>query len=439
MADTNIALNKTSTASGYVLPYEPSRAVNGTISPTSRWLCNTVPANMVVDLGATYIITATAVKHMGSAGWENPNFNMCDYSLQGSNNNVNWVTIYSVVNNSLSSDLRSVLCAFRYVRLSVTKGLRVNPQYASVVELEIYGHAPNANLSALAISSGALSPTFNSNTLAYTAPKVPYGTSSVVVSATAADPTAMIKVNGVVMTGGQSTVYLNVGVNTINVQVTALDGVTTKNYTISVEREQGAILSNLAISSGTLEPAFSSEHLNYTTQNVLYDTATVTVTPTTNIPGCTITVNGNAATSGQPSPVNLNVGDNTISIVVTNGADLQTYTIAVKRESSLYLDKVNLLYTGNRFSYSNVVNMNHTTLSYTTSVDEKASQVTITPIGEDSGVSITITSNGSSQTVASGVSSSAIPLQNVVSTVSLVVSKTGVTGTKNYTLTIKKV
>ena len=439
MADPNIALNKAAGGSSYVLPYSPSRAVDGTLQPTSRWLCDTVPAYMTVDLGATFVITGWTVKHMGTAGWASPDYNMSDYSLQGSNNNVNWVTIDSVASNTAPITSRTIACAYRYVRLNVTRGLRTNPQYASLMELEINGHAPNADLSTLAISSGSLTPTFTPATLAYTVPKVSYDTTSVIVSATVADPTSIVKVNDVAMTGGQSTVNLNVGNNTINVLVTALDGVTKKNYTITVEREQGAILNNLTISSGALDPTFSSDHLNYTTQNVVYDTTSVTVTPTTNIPGCAIKVNGNTATSDQPSTVNLNVGSNTINIVVANGAASQTYTITVVRENSLYLDRVNLAYTGNRFIYSDVIDMNQTTLSYTAVVSSKASSVVMTLMAEDNGALVTITSNGSSQTVASGVASAAIALPNAVNSISLAVSKSGAIETKNYTLSINRV
>ena len=438
MADPNIALNKLAGGSGYVLPYSPSRAVDGTLQPTSRWLCDTVPAYMTVDLGSTFVITRWTVRHMGTAGWVSPDYNMCDYSLQGSNNNVDWKTIDFVMDNTVDITSRSIECAYRYVKLNVTRGLRVNPQYASLMELEINGHPPNTNLSSLAISSSSLVPSFNPTIIDYTSANVPYSTSSITVSAVAADPTSTIIVNGTVMTGGQSTVNLNVGTNTINVLVKALDGVTTKNYTIKVEREQGAILSNLAISSGALNPTFSSDHLNYTTPNVVYDTKSVTVTPTTNISGCAIKVNGNTVTSNQPSTVNLNVGINTIKIAVTNGAASQTYTITVVRENSLYIDGVKLVYTGNRFTYSDTIDMNQTTLSYTAVVSSKASSVIMTPMAEDNGASITITSNGSSQTVASGVASSAISLPDAVNTISLVVSKSGAIGTKNYTLSINR-
>jgi hypothetical protein len=77
-------------------------------------------------------------------------------------------------------------------------------------------------------------------------------------------------------------------------------------------------------------------------------------------------------------------------------------------------------------------NMSYTTLSYTTNTDEKASQVTITPIGEDNDVLVTIIYNGNSQTVASGTSSADIPLPSAVNIITLVVSKVGNTGNKNY-------
>ncbi len=425
MADPNIALNKSATASNYVKPYSPNKAVNGVITPFSRWLSNAVPAAMVVDLGFINVITAWTVRHMGVAGWMTPDYNLVDFSLQGSNNNTTWTTIDSVTNNSASITTRGVIAAYRYVRLYVTKGLRTNPQFASIMELEINGHPVTANLAALGISSGALSPAFAPATMAYTAPKVPYSTTSVTVTATAADPTSTIKVNGVIMTGGQSTVNLNVGINTINVLVTALDGVTTKTYTITVEREQGAILTGLTISSGTLTPDFSSNHLNYTTQNVGYDTARVEVTPATTVAGTTITVAGNAATSGHPSPVNLNVGSNTINVVATNGGASQTYTIGVVRESSPYLQSV----TG-----VPGITFVKTTYTYTTStLSQKIKNVVIVP--EDNSATLAIKMNGTSIPYTSSITFDLISGINV-----LIITGTSASGTESrtYTFNINK-
>lgn len=425
MADPNIALNKSVTATGFVMPYEPKRAVNGATQPTSRWLYHTVPASMTVDLGSTNIITLWTLKHMGVAGWRSPDYNMSDFAVQGSIDNANWVTIQAFTNNTASSNTGNAPCAYRFVRVLVTKGLNTNTRMASIMELEVYGHAPNTDLVSLGISNGALTPAFSAATLAYTAPKVPYGTTSVTVSATAADPTATIMVNNVKMTGGQSNVNLTAGVNTINVTVIALDG-SRKNYTIAVEREQGAVLSNLAISSGALNPNFSSGNLNYTTQNVGYDTETVTVTPYTSIPGCTITVGGNPATSGQPSTVNLNVGSNTINIVVTNGAASQTYTITVVRASSPYLSNV-IGIPGITFV--------KTTYEYTTSTPSpKLKNVAIEP--EDTNATLEITMNNA---VIPYTSSITFNLNNGANV--LIVKDTSASGgeSKTYTFNINKI
>jgi hypothetical protein len=62
--------------------------------------------------------------------------------------------------------------------------------------------------------------------------------------------------------------------------------------------------------------------------------STVAVTPTVNESHAIVTVNGQAVTSGSPSQsINLNVGDNTISIVVTaqDTITTKTYTVTVTR------------------------------------------------------------------------------------------------------------
>ena len=93
----------------------------------------------------------------------------------------------------------------------------------------------SANLAAISFSSGALNESFMSATTSYTAM---VGTSS--ITATALDATATIKIrinNSPVYTSipngsASGTLPLNSGTNTINLKVTAIDGVTTKTYSI---------------------------------------------------------------------------------------------------------------------------------------------------------------------------------------------------------------
>lgn len=440
MAIQNLALNKTATASSYVMPYSPSRAVNGSITPTSRWLCNTVPASLVVDLLGQNVITSWVVKNMSVAGWRSPDYNMVEYKLQGSNDNNTWYDIDSVTNNSNNITTRNIstLVVFRYVRLYVTNGLRTNSKFASIMEFEVYG-CPSQYLSALVLKNGqsslTLNPSFTPNGFTYTTPSVPYNTSSINVIPTPQDARATVKVNNVAVTNYiiGVPVGLNVGLNNISVVVTSGDGQTTQAYTVTVEREQGAILTGLTISSGELNPTFSSNTLGYTAPNVGYDTTSVTVTPTTTVAGTTITVAGNPATSGQPSAVNLNVGSNTINIVTTNGTASQTYTITVVRASSPYLTQFDVTYKSGKSSYeTKTVTTSSNQTEYNVDILNTATSVTIKPTTQD--VNAVILVNG--QNIPSGQISASITV--VVGTTRIPINVTSAIGTdsKTYGITI---
>ena len=95
----------------------------------------------------------------------------------------------------------------------------------------------NADLSNLTISSGSLSPTFSPGTTSYSV-SVANSVSSVTVTPTKAHAGAIIMVNGTVVSSGTSSgaISLSVGANNISMVVTAEDGITTKTYTITVQR-----------------------------------------------------------------------------------------------------------------------------------------------------------------------------------------------------------
>src|SRR6185503_15597935 len=85
-----------------------------------------------------------------------------------------------------------------------------------------------------------------------------------------------------------------------------------------------------------ISPAFVSTSTNYT--DAVGNTITsVTVTPATADPTGTIKVNGTTVPSGTASgPSNLNIGNNTITVVVASqdGTTTKTYTVTVIRASS---------------------------------------------------------------------------------------------------------
>jgi Cadherin-like beta sandwich domain/Domain of unknown function (DUF4073) len=89
-----------------------------------------------------------------------------------------------------------------------------------------------------------------------------------------------------------------------------------------------ADLSNLTLSSGVLSPSFAAGTGHYTV-NVGNDVTSIRVTPTVADANATVMVNGSSALL----PIYLNVGDNTITIIVTaeDGISKKTYTVTVTR------------------------------------------------------------------------------------------------------------
>ena len=97
-----------------------------------------------------------------------------------------------------------------------------------------------------------------------------------------------------------------------------------------------ADLSNLTLSAGVLSPVFAAATTSYTT-NVANGINSITATPTSADVNSTITVNGNAVTSGTPSgAIALAVGPNVITTVVTaqDAVTTKTYTVTVTRAAA---------------------------------------------------------------------------------------------------------
>ena len=199
----------------------------------------------------------------------------------------------------------------------------------------------DSTLSNLVPSAGTLTPGFTSANGIYTT-TVPYATTSITVTPTKAEAGGTITIAynagspvAIASTVASDPISLSVGsANVIALVVTSADTTTTKTYTLTVTRATPVVdLSSLVPSAGTLAPAFASGTTSYTA-GVPYATTSITVTPTAPNASATITVNGIPVTSGSPSgTINLNVGTNTITTVVTgeDAITTKTYTLVVRR------------------------------------------------------------------------------------------------------------
>jgi hypothetical protein len=115
--------------------------------------------------------------------------------------------------------------------------LVANPNEIFVfTEEEINLDAADA-LSLIQLSVGTLSPTFNTSVTNY-AVALPNGTTTITVTPTAVASTSTIKVAGVTVASGvaSSSIATPVGVKTIDVAVTAEDGVTVTTYRVTLTR-----------------------------------------------------------------------------------------------------------------------------------------------------------------------------------------------------------
>lgn len=446
MASVNILLNKPATASSFVSPFNANRLNNGnSTDPVSRWMArlDSSPAWVMVDAGASFFVNRWVAKFMGGAGWANlGNYNPTSFSLYSSVDNSNWTLRDTVSSNTSSSVDRTLAVGFsaRYFRIVVSAGPAINPKLASVVEFEVY-NASGTTLSNLVLSASALTPVFNSATLAYTA-TVPFATTSTTVTPTVLDPNSTVTVNGTAVVSGQPSgaINLNVGANTITV-VVSQNGVPSTTYTITVTRQDSTYLSALTAQSRSgaiaLTPAFVKTTQSYNA-NVANNISAVTITPTAENSAATITITGTNGTvtvvSGQASSsLTLNEGNNTFSIAVTSSGTTFTYTVVIARAYNLLLNKIDIAYTYRGGSGSTSVTTDATNLNYSVNLPNSPSTMTIAPFAASTNVVVKV--NG--VVVASGTPSASI---NVTSgmVVTITVSSPDNTQTRSYNLTVTK-
>lgn len=206
----------------------------------------------------------------------------------------------------------------------------------------------NANLSTLLLNDGAitLTPGFSSTVYNYTS-TVRYSVASVKVSATAVSSNASvgIKFKGTTNITGSFTINLDVGVNTIVVEVshTTESGTDTKTYNILITRQSGdeARLGSIIIKqNGTvatrLSPIFDSNTLTYNTGvTSTSTTASISVSPLDSY-FSKVELNGVDITSTLSASLDLTNPTTTATIVVTaeNQTTTKTYIIDIKKAAS---------------------------------------------------------------------------------------------------------
>ena len=181
-------------------------------------------------------------------------------------------------------------------------------------------------LDSLSLSSGTLSPSFQSGTTYYTAT---VNASSVTINAVKRSDKATF-VEGY----GPRTVNLNYGKNTFEIRV---KGSKESVYTIVIERPAPALssvntLSSLTISTGSISPSFNPNISSYSS----FVTSSVT---SVNVYATLTDASSSFVDGYGPRTVTLNTGANAIPIKVrSESGRIRTYTITITKAAPVVID-----------------------------------------------------------------------------------------------------
>ncbi|WP_234410478.1 endo-beta-N-acetylglucosaminidase [Caldalkalibacillus mannanilyticus] len=137
---SNVALNKTATASGQCAPSEaPRYAVDGKVTDNSKWCAIGANSWLMIDLGEVYRLSQFVIKH-AEAGGESPAFNTRAYTIEVSRDGEVWEEkVMTTQNTSAISEHTIALTEARYVRLAVQQPTQGGDQATRIYEFEVYG------------------------------------------------------------------------------------------------------------------------------------------------------------------------------------------------------------------------------------------------------------------------------------------------------------
>ncbi|MFZ4201866.1 S-layer homology domain-containing protein [Lysinibacillus sp. NPDC056220] len=302
-------------------------------------------------------ITSSNVSTTGvTLGWEKATD---DVTLQGdleyrvyqsSSNNMDTVSDIEVNGLALGTGFSKDLEVF-----NVTGLLPSTTYYFNVIVKDAAGNKSAYTMKSVTTSIPANAPTVTTNTI----PSNVTTTGATVGGYVTADGGAIVTERGIVYatTANPTTINSKITITgttgTFTADLSGLNPNTTYHYrayaTNSVGTSYGsdqtfttgslsnnADLSNLTLSTGTLSPAFASGTTDYTA-NVASNVGNIQVTPTLADSYATLTLNGAAVTSGIGKDIALNVGLNTITIIVTaQNQTTKIYTITVTRAAPTY-------------------------------------------------------------------------------------------------------
>ena len=140
------------------------------------------------------------------------------------------------------------------------------------------------------------------------------------------DATVEISLGATPIESGESAVWSD-GENILTIEVT--NGSSTTTYTVTVTKEDDTTLSGLTIGNLALTPTFDSAVTAYT---VTTSNTQNKVTATATDEDATLVLKVGDTTIENETAPTWTVGENVLTVVVTNGSASTTYTVTVTKE-----------------------------------------------------------------------------------------------------------
>ncbi len=310
----------------------------------------------------------------------------------------------------------------RFIPVTVTSQLGLTTK---TYMLEITRLNNTADLASLSLTTGPLSPAFDSLVTNYSA-NVPFSSNSTRVIAGPVGSGATIRVNGKVVLANFATgaIPLAVGPNTITIGITSQEGSASKTYAIQINRFQDSSLASLSADQASLQPPFSPSTLTYQAV-VPFETSQLSLAPVPSDADATVLVAGAA----PANPVPLSIGANSIPILVnTNDGSSTTYNLSVTRRANPALASLGLSSGQLQPEFSPAQTSYNVTVPY--SVDS----LRITPIAAAAGAQLRL----NNIPVLSGQLSSPIPLTRGPNTLTIVCTAPDNLATRTYSIQVTR-
>lgn len=441
-------IQKIVTASSYLNPFYPQKAINGAIDSENRWVTREPYGWIEVDLGCPCLFSKYSCDFLGriSGRYSDLNIKNMNVSVSSTRGEMPIILVDSVRENvkpRIDREVKAIKT--RKIRLSIIPPFAQNSIVNNIVNFNIEARplGQNPYLMSLKTNSGDLSPIFNNRIFKYRVDA--NGQASIKITPTSVDSNAIIFVNEQIVKSGTESGDISVpltGSQDIKIRVIAEDEINSFEYTITVGNYIKT-LSNITAKTTdgkiiTLNPTFDPAKKDYSGEIEFSDdnlnVQSIILVPTADN-SVKITYNGQTVASGAELTIeNSVVGDNIFEIIASrqDGSAATTYKVNIVRKHSLYIKSI----ASNKGKVT--PDMSKSVSDYSIKGGKTANKVIVTIEAEDNSTKIVVDIDGKKLEGTDGSVSFETEVSSTAKQAKVVVLSNDGTTQNNYTLNIIK-